>query len=169
MGLATILWLLIRRDKSSMQPVPIRSTNWLKEILMAVAIMLAEWCLQIAVGYVMHNIGVQRGTPLPKTSYSSALIKIAFYFSLFFLALYEEILFRVYLQSKLQSLLGGRPGLSIVISAALFSAVHRYSLPGSIAVFVTGAFYGVLYQTSRKVPRLVLAHWIHNLLAMSMT
>jgi membrane protease YdiL (CAAX protease family) len=110
------------------------------------------------------GIGIPKGIPAAATMFSSNTVKAAFSLELLVSAVYEEIVSRVYLQSKLQKLLGGRIALSIFISAGLFAIVHGYTVRGTIAVLATGILFGAVYQASRSVPRLVLAHWIHNLI-----
>jgi membrane protease YdiL (CAAX protease family) len=81
-------------------------------------------------------------------------------------ALVEEVLFRAYLWSRLREL-SGRPLLSIVVVAAMFSAYHGYGLEGSLAVFASGLVLGVVFAARRSLWPVVLAHWAVNMVLVS--
>ncbi len=167
-GMAVVLWVLIRRDTLMPQPKPVGQSNWFEEIVYAFLILLANWCLGMLVMMLTADWHVPKSAHDSNLAFTSDAVRLAYGATLLFSALYEEVLFRVYLQAKLQSLLGGRATLPIVTSAVLFAACHGYSLRGTLRVFATGIGYGVAYQFSRRVPRLVLSHWMHNLVALSM-
>jgi membrane protease YdiL (CAAX protease family) len=163
-GLTVILWLLIRRDQFLVQPVYIRECRWPIEVLMALVICAVNWCLRVIVAFFAYNIFAGNGAATLAVTFTSGSVKAAYSIGLLFSAAYEEVLFRVYLQSKLQALLNRRVAISVIISAALFAMVHGYSLRGTLSVFAVGIFYGAVYENSRRVPRLVLGHWLHNLI-----
>jgi hypothetical protein len=45
--------------------------------------------------------------------------------------------------------------------------MHGYPLRPALVVLADGAFLGVVYLTSRSLPRLVVAHWLFNIAVMS--
>ncbi len=167
-GLSGMLWFLMRRDRSVAQP---QSFSWRllwQEVVLAMLILVGQWALDLCVRALAGAFGLASGVAgNPEAWYISGgrLFALAFY-SLF-AAAYEEILFRVYLQSKLQLALGGRRLAAIGISAVLFSMMHHYSVASSLVLFADGVFFGILYDQSRAVPRLVIAHWIHNVIVMT--
>jgi membrane protease YdiL (CAAX protease family) len=79
-------------------------------------------------------------------------------------ATYEELICRVYLQSRLTQILRGRSIIVVLISSALFAAMHGYSPLGSIGLFVGGLIQGASYQLNSKIPRLVIAHAANNMI-----
>ena len=79
-------------------------------------------------------------------------------------ALYQELVCRVYMQSRLTQILRGHSILVVLICSWLFAAVHGYAPLGSINVFIAGLIYGASYQLNGKIPRLVIAHAANNMI-----
>lgn len=76
-------------------------------------------------------------------------------------ALPEEWFFRAYFMTRLGP--GWRANL---MTSLLFSVVHGFSHHWTTAalVFIPSLFYGWLYQRTRDLPLLILAHGLSNLL-----
>lgn len=165
-GMATVLWILVRRDTLMPQPKSIGKSNWIVEAVYAFLILLANWCLGILVLRFTTNWDIPKNAQANELVFASDAVRAAYAATLFFSALYEEVLFRVYLQAKLQSLMGGRVVVPIIASAVVFAECHGYSLRGTLRIFATGICYGIAYQYGRRVPRIVAAHWMHNLLVL---
>jgi len=162
-GWVVLLWLLIRRDSAVKQPVPIVQCRWYLELLFAGLIVVAKFLLSFAVTSLAHDWGVPKVKPPIHVEVTHATQWALLAAIWFFTAMYEECLFRVYLQSKLESLLG-EPILAILLSAMLFAVGHGYPPRYTLHVFAFGLLFGTVYHFSRRVPRLVLAHWWYNLL-----
>ena len=79
-------------------------------------------------------------------------------------ATYEELVCRVYMQSRLTQILRGHSTLVVLISSCLFTAMHGYGPLGLIGVFITGLILGASYQLNGKIPRLVIAHAASNMI-----
>jgi membrane protease YdiL (CAAX protease family) len=163
-GWIVLLWLLIRRDRAVKQPVPLAEYRWHWELFFAAAILAAKFALRFAVTSLARDWGVPQGEPSVFVEMTHASQWAVYTTVLFFSAIYEEVLFRAYLQSKIESLIG-EPILAVLLSAALFAAVHGYAPRSSLQVFASGILFGTIYQFSRSLPRLVLSHWSYNLLA----
>jgi membrane protease YdiL (CAAX protease family) len=161
-GLSMLLWILVRRDKAVVQPTVLRKCNWWYEIGFALAILFANLLVVRLVAIFAYQIGVPRSQP-QAISVDSSAEWLIYFVVWFFATLYEEILYRVYLQSKIESLIG-RPILTILVSSTLFAVSHGYPLRGTILVFATGVLFGSIYYCSRCLPRLALAHWMYDLL-----
>jgi membrane protease YdiL (CAAX protease family) len=89
-------------------------------------------------------------------------------------ATYQELVCRVYMQSRLTQILREHSSeradlpaniLVVLICSWLFAALHGYALLGSINVFVAGLILGGSYQLNGKIPRLVIAHAANNMIA----
>jgi membrane protease YdiL (CAAX protease family) len=80
--------------------------------------------------------------------------------TLFAVALPEEWFFRAYFMDRLGK--GFRPN---AIASILFALLHGLTHDWSIAllVFIPSLFYGWLYQRTRDLPLLILAHALSNL------
>jgi len=79
-------------------------------------------------------------------------------------ATYQELVYRVYMQSRLTQILRGHSILVVLICAWLFAAMHGYAPLQSVGVFVAGLIYGASYQLNGKIPRLVIAHAANNMI-----
>lgn len=161
-GLPMLLWILVRRDRALKQPLALRKCNWWAEIAFALAIVFATFLMVRVVGILTIPLGVPTAKA-PRILVTGTDQWAASLLYWFFAVLYEEVLFRVYLQSKIESLIRNTP-LAILSSAALFAIGHGYPLRGTIQVFATGLLFGTIYSCSHRLPRLVLAHWMYDLL-----
>ncbi|RXK60586.1 CPBP family intramembrane metalloprotease [Lacibacter luteus] len=71
----------------------------------------------------------------------------------------EELFFRSYIIAQLQRILGNKPVLHIVISAALFAVPHIYQgVSGAITTFVFGIAFGFIYVRWKNCWINVLVH-----------
>lgn len=73
--------------------------------------------------------------------------------------LYEELLYRVVIQGWLRTVCP--PTTAILISAVLFSLVHGF--PDALALFPLALTLGVLYESRRSYPAVVVTHALFNL------
>lgn len=82
----------------------------------------------------------------------------------------EELLFRGFLQGRLQKLFGGRRGaglLAALVQAALFGLAHAYQ--GATGILVTaslGLVLGLLYLRTKSLWPLVIAHGLIDTLSL---
>ncbi|OYP34962.1 type II CAAX endopeptidase family protein [Rhodopirellula sp. MGV] len=74
-------------------------------------------------------------------------------------ALCEELVFRGYIQTRLNSLVG--PGIGIAIASILFAAFHM-DLVHVIAVLPLGIYLGVIAWRSGSIFPAMLAHFVNN-------
>lgn len=168
-GWILLLWVLIRRDRSATQPVLLMECRWWAEALWGVLITLGGFALWYALIFVTHDMRLHDGGPPPREPVIAGWGPWLAQGTLFlFAAAYEEMMYRVYLQAKIESLLGDTV-ISIVISAVLFAASHGYPPASTVRVFGIGLMFGTIYYFTRRVPRLVLGHWWYNLLIAVMT
>lgn len=80
-------------------------------------------------------------------------------------ALPEEWFFRAYFMARLETQQRFNPVTANLTTSLLFSLVHGLSRDWMTAllVFVPSLFYGWLYQRTRDLPLVVLAHALSNL------
>lgn len=78
----------------------------------------------------------------------------------------EEIIWRGYLQTRLQHLLGGRIYTATTIQAILFGLWHG---PSTHAIFtaVFGYIYGLIYARTKILTPIMISHWLGDLLGFS--
>jgi CAAX protease family protein len=86
-------------------------------------------------------------------------------------AIGEELVFRGFLISRVQMLLGASPMakmLAVLAQAIGFGAGHAYlGVHGMVATAVVGVLYGVTYfATGRNLPALILTHGVTDSLGL---
>jgi len=74
--------------------------------------------------------------------------------------LYEELVFRAFLITRLATLLGHHHVWIVTLAAALFALTHGYPAAGTLQVFAAGLVWGAVFVRTRSLPRLVVSHWV---------
>jgi membrane protease YdiL (CAAX protease family) len=164
-GLTLVVWTLLRRGRQgplAPKPMPRSAGQRGREIGAGVLLFLA---LYVVVQPVLGDV-LSRVVAADDSSPWSSFLRqpgVAAVFSLraFFAAAYEEVVFRAYLISRLSPRLG--KAWAVLLGAALFALIHGYPLGAALMVFANGVGYGLVYMSSRSLPRLVAAHWLYNL------
>lgn len=139
--------------------------RWGKMLLVTFACLCFTFTLQTVVGLSAQALGlgphwaesgleqIAIGTWLEALSASAAVAVGA--------PIGEELLFRAYFYSALRTKFS--PAWSIVISAAVFGAIHPYSIAGLIAVGTSGAVWAFAYEKTRSLWPPILCHGLMNL------
>jgi membrane protease YdiL (CAAX protease family) len=156
---AALILYLIWRSAGSLEPAGILRLHWWKELLTAGAILLASAIAALMAGLLAHaaHLPIWASDSMGETR--GHLVSIYVFMS----ALAEELIFRAYLITRLEQLLG-RTGWAVLVSATLFAASHVSSPARSLMLLFMGFLWGGVFATWRRLPRLVLAHWAWNLL-----
>jgi membrane protease YdiL (CAAX protease family) len=80
--------------------------------------------------------------------------------------IYEEIIFRGILLKGMSKKIN--PNIALVISALLFALVHM-NIPQGINAFLLGLVVGFIYLTTESIYLSIFAHFINNILALSVS
>jgi membrane protease YdiL (CAAX protease family) len=167
-GLTFVVWVLLKRWGSPLSPVPLPTsgTEWVREIVIGVVLLLVLWTFNGRVAPLLRFAGVP-DAPSPWAAFFRLPgAAWAFPVPALVMVLYEEVLFRAYLISRLPLVLGPRKVFSVIAAAALFAAVHRYAPSSTVVLVFSGLVYGLVYVASRSLPRLVVAHWLYDMAVM---
>jgi membrane protease YdiL (CAAX protease family) len=164
LGWVLLIVFLLGRDAGFEWRLPESLRDWGKEIAAGLFLLAATWYFSSRIGDVAGALGAESHASFWAEVGKSPTLAFAARVTMPLSALAEEMLFRVYLQTRLSELLGGRPFVVILVSAGLFSAVHGYAPRAAWGVFATGAILGASYLMNRRIPRLVLAHVVTNIL-----
>lgn len=157
-GWCILLPLLLTRRQAFDWKLPKSGSDWGKEFGWGFLLFLAMVGLSIVIGYIVTllNIG---GSPThweqPMKNHAIVATLLLF---LPVVGLHEELLFRVYFQTRLTQVLRGSRVLPVVIGALLFAFMHGYPLDGTLMMIAIGGVLGTSYQANGKIPRLVVAH-----------
>lgn len=169
-GLTLIVWTLLRRGRQgplAPMPMPRSAGQWGREVVGGVLLFIVLYV--VVQPLLLHGL-YRVGVPDIPSRWPSFLRQpgVAAVFSLqtFFAAAYEEVVFRAYLISRLSLMLGKSHAWAVLAAAVLFALMHGYPLGATLSVFADGIGYGLVYASSRSLPRLVGAHWLYNLAVM---
>ncbi|MBU3185550.1 CPBP family intramembrane glutamic endopeptidase [Clostridium estertheticum] len=80
--------------------------------------------------------------------------------------IYEEIIFRGILLKGMSK--KTNPAVAIVVSALLFAVIHM-NIPQGINAFLLGLVLGFIYLNKRSIYLSIFAHFINNVLALSLS
>ncbi len=169
-GLMLLVWTLLERNRGPLSPIPLPASAvpWVREILAGGLLFLAMWVLvDPVVGRVLEVAGVPDSPTQWDSFYRKWGVTGIHVVESFFAVLAEEVVFRAYLISRLHLVLGLRRGWSVVVAAAMFAGTHGYPPRASLMSFAFGLVFGRAYLRSRRLPRLVVGHWLYNLAVMS--
>lgn len=127
-----------------------------------------------AAGMLAAWITTLLGQPVPQVSHETLVVlREAFSVELLLTIvlsavvmapLLEELLFRGVLQTSLMRLLKGQRWIAILISAAVFSAIHGWVVPTQalVPLLVLGIAWGYLYERTGSLLAPILAHAVFN-------
>jgi len=137
---------------------PKSPADWLKELAWGALLLGASWPLELVVGSIAKESGLA-GRPIPWTAaLKNHETLLAFQAIAPLSALYQEVLCRVYVQTRLTQILRGRSFFVVIIASWLFAAMHGYGARQALAVFSFGALLGTSFQLNGRIPRIVFAH-----------
>jgi membrane protease YdiL (CAAX protease family) len=153
-----LICCLLTRDRTFRWNLPATRPQWLGEVAWGVALIFVCTGANRLFEALARDIGLD-SSPAPWDQWlTNAELLLAFRITGPLVALHEELLFRVYLQSRLTLIFRGWSLISVPTCAGLFALTHNYAPVETAGVFGWGLFLGISYQVSRKVPRIVIAH-----------
>jgi membrane protease YdiL (CAAX protease family) len=168
-GFCLLAWVLLTRRETFDWRLPRTVPKWLQEFGWALLLILAIFGCNYILSLIIFPLDLESSpTRWANPLGNSATLAI---FCLFtpIVGLSEELFFRVYVQTRLTLILRGRNILPVLLGTVLFAALHGYDLAGTLRVGIIGLVLSVSYQANRKIPRLVIAHTIWNLMAALLT
>jgi membrane protease YdiL (CAAX protease family) len=157
---ALIPILLSKRDAFDWK-LPKTGREWGKEFGWGLALILAIIGCSAVIGLLVSLLNLGESTQWSETARDPTMIA-AFLMFTPIIGLEEELLFRVYAQTRLTQVLRSKTVLPVFIASGVFAAMHGYSLAGTLMILVFGLVLGASYQANGKIPRLVFAHTIWN-------
>jgi membrane protease YdiL (CAAX protease family) len=157
-GWIILVCCLLTRGSSFAWRLPQSRKEWLKEVAWAIVILAVAELASMAAFAIGWNARVASQPTYWNDALQDHGTRMAFLALAPLSALYQEMLCRVYMQSRLTQILHGHPVIVVALSALLFTAVHAYAPLQSLAVLMVGLVFGTSYQLNRRIPRLVIAH-----------
>ncbi len=165
LGLSLVIWLFLFRSPSFKNLFKRRSSfQWLFDLFLICMIVCGNRLLKDFSSFIAPAAGLPdwktRAYPIITAPFATAYV-----IHYFFGALYEESV-RVFWLTRVRQIPHCGPYLTNLVAATLFALPHGYAPAGMLSVFITGVFYGIVYQTTRRFHCLVIAHWISNIILM---
>ena len=158
LGWVVLLCGLLSRDRAFRWNLPETRAQWFVETAWGVAL----WFVASRADRLFADLGRSAGLDSSPTPWDRWLTDIdlllVFRITGPLAALHEELLYRVYFQTRLTMMLRGWSLVSVPTSAWLFAQMHDYAPAETAGVFGWGLVLGIAYQVSRKVPRIAIAH-----------
>jgi membrane protease YdiL (CAAX protease family) len=158
---ALVPLLLTRRDTFDWK-LPKSGREWGKEFGWGLLLVLAVVGCGALMGLIVGLSGLEDPTGLSESKWNTSTM-LAFLMFTPLIGMEEELLFRVYFQTRLTQVVRSKRVLPVFIASGLFAAVHGYSVAGTLMILVFGLVLGASYQANRKIPRLVIAHTLWNI------
>ena len=78
----------------------------------------------------------------------------------------EKIIWRGYLQTRLERKFGGRIWIAITIQALLFGLWHGISVHATFTA-ISGFIYGIIYAKTKRLAPIMISHWIGDVIGFS--
>src|ERR1700736_3955563 len=164
LGWILLVVCLLNRSGSFQWQLPGSKKAWLMEFGWGAVLLVSGMFAKIIVILIGTKMHLASSPTVWGEAFRNHSTWLAFQVLAPLSATYEELVCRVYMQSRLTQILRGHSILVVLIGSWLFAAVHGYAPLGSINLFVAGLIYGASYQLNGKIPRLVLAHAGNNMI-----
>lgn len=122
------------------------------EPIVSNAIYGSEWWMQF--------ISEIRGIPISYILYGVLITSLT-------AGICEEIVWRGYIQTRLEHRFKGRTGIAVTIQAILFGLWHFISIH-TVFTAVFGFIAGLIYAKTRRLTSIMIAHWLGDAIGFSM-
>ncbi len=161
-GFVLLTWALLARHQAFDWKLPRTGGEWGRELGWGIVLFFAGNRLGWLIGLLAEALNLDAGTSTTEALSGPAVLTI-FCLLTPIVAIGEESLFRVYVQTRLTGILRGQRILPVVFGSILFAAIHGYPLGAALVVWSLGVVLAISYQANGKIPRLVIAHTLWNL------
>jgi membrane protease YdiL (CAAX protease family) len=160
LGWVLLICALLTRDRTFAWNLPATRPQWLAEVAWGIALVFVCAGAQELFAELARNRGLE-SAPTPWEEWlKDPDVRLAFFFTLPVAVLHEELLFRVYLQTRFTRIARGWSLVTVPFIAWMFAMTHDYAPVETAGVFGAGLVLGISYQVSRRVPRIAIAHAI---------
>jgi membrane protease YdiL (CAAX protease family) len=141
-GWIVLIPCLLTRDGPFAWNLPQSGKEWARETAWAVALLGAVELASFGVAYLAAHARVVGHPTYWHAALQDTGTRLAFTAVAPVSALYQEMLCRVYMQSRLTRILNGHPIIVVLISAWLFMAVHAYAPLQSLLCWRSDSYLG---------------------------
>lgn len=157
--IAVVLFIVLTAD-GDLDQLGITRSKWTVDLPLAVALAAGLYFIDQAYRLLPRSVvaGLVGHSSLAYRSLLYNLPLWLVFLSLVMAVLFEEVVFRAYLITRLTELLAN-PWLAIVVSAALFGSGHLYQgVLGVSFAIVCGVTFGIVFVKTKRIWPSLLAH-----------
>jgi membrane protease YdiL (CAAX protease family) len=163
-GTSMLVLFLLKRNLRELL-VPAGRREWIREVAWGVALAGGIWVVDRWSPGLARFLGLRAGGPSWGPALRDRGVLATFLLATPISCLRQELQFRLYFQSRFARILGNKRDLGVFLASWLFAAVHGYSPAATLGVFFVGLLLGSAFAISGRLPRVVIAHIITNVLA----
>ena len=166
-----IVALILFLTRAAPRPwlLPVTRREWARELFWGLVLAGGLWTVYLASPHLARWLDLGYGASYWANSFRVPGVAVSFLWTAPISCLRQELLYRFYFQQRFTRILGGKEDLAILLVSWMFAAAHGFSPASTLAVFLVGALLGIVFRVSRRVPRLVIAHAIFNVVSCLMT
>jgi membrane protease YdiL (CAAX protease family) len=161
-GLCALVPLLLTRREVFDWKLPRTGRDWGKEFGWGLLLIAEIILCNVLIGLLVNDFGLDDSTQWSEPMQDRTVVAALLMFTPI-IGVHEELLFRVYAQTRLTQVLRGKRFLPVFIASGVFAAMHGYALAGTLMILAFGLILGASYQANGKIPRLVIAHTLWNI------
>lgn len=168
--LALLVWRFLKDEGQSISSIIGSREASLNSIMLVLGLILLSFLifqiLEPIVSNVVYGPGMMRQLLEEYRSIPMTIVVYTIVVTSLTAGVCEEIIWRGYLQTRLDNKLSGKTGIAIVIQAILFGLWHGTSIH---AVFTTifGLIYGLVYAKMKRLMPVIVGHWLGDALGFS--
>jgi len=169
--LTIMVYRFLKREGESLKDVvgPLRDKMWLSLSTILGLVGLSVLMFQIMepmLTDVIYGSGFMRTFIMEYQRIPLASILYVVLVASFTAGVCEEIIWRGYLQTRLERKLGGRIWMAITIQALLFGLWHGISVH-AVFTAMSGFIYGIIYAKTKRLVPIMISHWIGDVIGFS--
>lgn len=169
--LLLLVWKLLRRENDSLKEIigPMLDDIRMFVVIVAGLLSLSIILFQFIESFTMDLIYGFGTTQQMLSEFRSVPQVIALYgiiITPLTAGICEEIVWRGYLQTRLELKLGGRAGIAAAIQAILFGFWHFVSVH-AVFTMVFSFISGLIYARVRRLTPLMVSHWLGDVIGFS--
>ncbi|MEM3711999.1 MAG: CPBP family intramembrane glutamic endopeptidase [Thermoproteota archaeon] len=168
--LALLVWRFLRDEEQSIELIVGPRRISLKHIILIFGLLLLSFLifqiLEPMVSNLIYGPGMMKQLLSEYKSVPITIIVYTIVVTSLTAGVCEELIWRGYLQTRLENRFIGRPWIAVTIQAVFFGLWHGPSLH---AVFtgLSGFIYGLIYTKTRKLLPIMISHWLGDVLGFS--
>jgi membrane protease YdiL (CAAX protease family) len=158
-----VTFLLVKRDGGGLRSLGLRKDRIWGEVSSAIQAFILIYVLQLLIMFFLSHVAPEWAKELAKKRGEMSTIfpeipPIELFLFTLFVGIYEELIFRGFLITRLTSMVH-RPWVAVILSSIFFGAVHFYQDPlAMIQIMIIAVVLGGLFVIRKNILSPILVH-----------